>query len=96
MNEGICLRCLSPAVPRVDRVDLAVGELFFSSHITLPVCLEGNLIRGRQVFSQVHISAEEFYAWCVLKIMKQNITAIHFYVDFHSIQCDIHVNKLAA
>lgn len=93
MNEGICLRCLCPVIPRVHEVDLAVEELFFSSHITVHVCLEHSLIRGRQVFSQVHISAKEFCIWYVMKIMKQNTTALYFYIYFHSIQCDIHINK---
>lgn len=30
----------------------------------------------------------------MLEIMKQNITTIYFYIYFHSIQCDIHINKL--
>ena len=58
MNKGICLKCLCPVIPRVSKVILAVGELFFSSHITLCVYLEDGLIRGRQVFSQVHVSRE--------------------------------------
>lgn len=61
MNKGICLKCLCPVILRVSKVILAVGELFFSSHITLCVYLEDSLIRGRQVFSQVHVSREEFY-----------------------------------
>lgn len=41
--------------------DLAVGELFFSFHITLNECLEDNIIRGRQVFCQVPIIGKKFY-----------------------------------
>lgn len=62
MSEGICLRCLPPAIPKVGKADLAVGAFLFSSHdVTLHVCLEDNLIGGRQVSSQMHISAKEFY-----------------------------------
>lgn len=96
MDEGVCLGCLSSIIPRVDKVDLAVWKLFFCSHITPHVYTEDNLIRGRQVFSQVRITAKEFYTLCILKVMKQNITVIYLYIYFHSIHCDIHINKLAA
>lgn len=96
MDEGVCLECLASIIPRLDKVDLAVWKLFFFSHITLHVYIEDNLIKGRQVFSQVHITAKEFYILCILKIMKQNITVIYLYIYFHFIQCDIHINKLAA
>lgn len=96
MNKGICLRCLRFVNPRVDKIDLAVGKLFFFSQITLHMCLEDNLIRGRQVFSQVHVSAKEFHTWSILKITKRSITAIYCYIYSHSIQCDMHINKLAS